>query len=146
MLDGVYRMTLSLLLVCSVKFFIHVILTKNLSPAPQPGCCQSDDIISPLTCFATAEHYLEKYCIDLGQLLATDHGRCSSSANCRNNHTCLSLSKPSQEIIILTVSSWDTYVNVPSSNERRILWTGPRSELFDQRKYMNLCPDPDFRA
>ncbi|KAG1810641.1 uncharacterized protein BJ212DRAFT_1589654, partial [Suillus subaureus] len=98
-------------------------------------CVHTNNSASSSSCFVSFESAMEEYCTDPVAVLSKIQNRCDSSTSCLDSQSCL---KPrgDREILRITVND----EGAGTENERIVLWSGPRYEVWEQVQTTQLAP------
>ncbi|KIK39380.1 hypothetical protein CY34DRAFT_769564 [Suillus luteus UH-Slu-Lm8-n1] len=110
--------------------------TYLLEPTPTTyiqGWCV--DTASSSSCFVSFESKMEEYCTNPVAILSQIRNRCDSSTSCLESQLCI---KPrgDQDILRITVN----HERAGTEDERIVLWSGPRYEVWEQVQTTHLAP------
>ncbi|KAG2038034.1 hypothetical protein BDR03DRAFT_955573 [Suillus americanus] len=97
-------------------------------------CCV--DAASSPSCFVSFESAMEEYCTDPVAVLSKIENRCDSSASCLESQSCI---KPRGDRDILRITVMNHEETGPE-DERVVLWSGPRYEVWEQVHTTHLAP------
>ncbi|KAG1765564.1 hypothetical protein EDD22DRAFT_774911 [Suillus occidentalis] len=99
-------------------------------------CCSDTDYsASSSSCFVSFESKMEEYCTNPVAILSQIRNRCDSSTSCLESQSCI---KPrgDQDILRITVN----HAGAGTEDERIVLWSGPRYEVWEQVQTTHLGP------
>lgn len=98
-------------------------------------CFDADNSASLLSCFVSFESKMEEHCTNPVAILSQIRNRCDSSTSCLESQSCI---KPrrDQDILRITVNNEEA----GTEDERIVLWSGPRYEVWEQVQTTHLAP------
>ncbi|KAJ8594748.1 hypothetical protein M405DRAFT_784284 [Rhizopogon salebrosus TDB-379] len=102
-------------------------------------CCtnltnmNASDRPSSLSCFVSFENAAETYCTDAVAILSKIQNRCDSSVLCLTSQSCIE-PRGDRDLLRITVRHQGT------KDERVVLWSGPKYEVWEQVQTTHLAP------
>ncbi|KAG1901551.1 uncharacterized protein F5891DRAFT_950498 [Suillus fuscotomentosus] len=98
-------------------------------------CVDTDSSTSSSSCFVSFESTIEEYCTDPVPILSKMQNRCDSSMSCLESQSCI---KPREDRDILRITV--NHEGAGTEDERIVLWSGPRYEVWEQVQTTHLAP------